>query len=298
MLLQVHCDPHPGNVLVRRRPANPKKHQLVIIDHGLYISLADSFRQQYCELWRALLVMDTKTVENIARSWGFAAQTDLFASATLLQPFKMRKSSKDSTSGQTGGEDGPQPSQSTFEAQSAFKNRLKSFLENEQLVPRELIFLTRCMRMLQATNQILGSPVNRINLLAESAVSGLAIKTSRSHGSLWKRLAAVLQVVRFKLTLVGEWLALPPMKGCLWRTPIAHRPRVRQPLIWCTRLLSGTKSGSKEEMQGSKTCKQRHTLRPLGPGQDHLNLTLIAHLPVLLQARGPTEGDGTKRVWG
>lgn len=88
--------------------------------------------------------------------------------------------------------------------QSAFKDRLKSFLENEQLVPKPLIFLTRCMRMLQASNQILGSPVNRINLLAESAASGLAVATATSRRApLWTRLQAVIKVVRFKTTLAG-----------------------------------------------------------------------------------------------
>lgn len=142
--------------------------------------------------------MDTKKVEKIARSWGFAAQTDLFASATLLQPFKMRK--KKTLSGQ--GEFVEHSD--TFEQQSAFRTRLKSFLENEQLVPRELIFLTRCMRMLQATNQLLGSPVNRINLLAEWAVSGLDSKTTQQRNSLWKRIAELVRVARFKATLLGK----------------------------------------------------------------------------------------------
>lgn len=57
-------------------------------------------------------------------------------------------------------------------------------LENEQLIPRvclsktpfvgpiadvfkELIFLTRCQRMMQANNQLLGSPSARVNLTAK-----------------------------------------------------------------------------------------------------------------------------------
>lgn len=31
-----HCDPHPGNVLVRPRPDQPTMPQLVLLDHGLY----------------------------------------------------------------------------------------------------------------------------------------------------------------------------------------------------------------------------------------------------------------------
>lgn len=43
----IHCDPHPGNVLVRPNPSNPKQPQIVLIDHGLYIPLSEKFRQQY-----------------------------------------------------------------------------------------------------------------------------------------------------------------------------------------------------------------------------------------------------------
>lgn len=31
----VHCDPHPGNVLVRKRPDTGKA-EIVLLDHGLY----------------------------------------------------------------------------------------------------------------------------------------------------------------------------------------------------------------------------------------------------------------------
>jgi len=43
----VHADPHQGNMLVRKRPNG--KHQLVILDHGLYVEETEAFRQQYCE---------------------------------------------------------------------------------------------------------------------------------------------------------------------------------------------------------------------------------------------------------
>lgn len=42
-------------------------------------------------------------------------------------------------------------------------------LENEALIPRELIFLARSMRMVQAVNQGLGSPTNRVNILASES---------------------------------------------------------------------------------------------------------------------------------
>ena len=36
----IHCDPHPGNVLVRPHPNNHNKHQLVILDFGLCLGVS------------------------------------------------------------------------------------------------------------------------------------------------------------------------------------------------------------------------------------------------------------------
>jgi aarF domain-containing kinase len=71
----VHCDPHAANLLVRRTPdggcapptgggwqgggcggAAPRgKWQLVLLDHGLYRRLDDTFRLEYAGLWHSLV---------------------------------------------------------------------------------------------------------------------------------------------------------------------------------------------------------------------------------------------------
>lgn len=52
-----------------------------------------------------------------------------FASAILLRPFQVNKNKKDAT-GQ------PEVAKSDYERQVELKTRLKSMLENEQLIPR------------------------------------------------------------------------------------------------------------------------------------------------------------------
>lgn len=65
----VHCDPHAGNLLVRRiggpaagappgGVASLGRVQLVILDHGMVRELTPTFRSEYCRLWRALLTRD------------------------------------------------------------------------------------------------------------------------------------------------------------------------------------------------------------------------------------------------
>ncbi|KAI7954073.1 hypothetical protein MJO28_006620 [Puccinia striiformis f. sp. tritici] len=85
----LHCDLHPGNILVFEHKSKLK---LGSIDHGLYIHLPNQFRRDYC-----LFVLDTDSIERIAQGWGIV-NSDLFASATSLWPFKARAPS---------GQDGP-----------------------------------------------------------------------------------------------------------------------------------------------------------------------------------------------
>ncbi|KAI8637866.1 ABC1 family-domain-containing protein [Parasitella parasitica] len=53
----VHCDPHPGNILIR--PAKDSKSRfkfdVVLLDHGLYRTLTDQLRTDYAHLWTSLI---------------------------------------------------------------------------------------------------------------------------------------------------------------------------------------------------------------------------------------------------
>ncbi|KAK6874231.1 ABC1 family protein lscO [Candida tropicalis] len=79
----IHSDPHPGNLLVRFDSKG--KQQLVLLDHGLYIELNDSFRIEYCNLWRYLFSLDTPGIEEIGKKWGISS-LDLFATVVQLRP--------------------------------------------------------------------------------------------------------------------------------------------------------------------------------------------------------------------
>ncbi|KAJ1469429.1 ABC1 family-domain-containing protein [Baffinella frigidus] len=91
----IHADPHPGNMLVRRKPEKVGGSaggrgggatQLVILDHGMYVNCSETFRKDYCNLWKAMVLLDTVRVESICRSWGIR-DANFFASLQLLKPF-------------------------------------------------------------------------------------------------------------------------------------------------------------------------------------------------------------------
>ncbi|XP_058843785.1 aarF domain-containing protein kinase 1 isoform X4 [Acipenser ruthenus] len=74
----VHCDPHPGNVLVKKCPKTNKT-EIILLDHGLYQVLNDRFRLDYCRLWQSLIKTDMKRVEKYSRRLGAGDLYPLFA---------------------------------------------------------------------------------------------------------------------------------------------------------------------------------------------------------------------------
>ncbi|EEH16063.1 Atypical/ABC1 protein kinase [Paracoccidioides brasiliensis Pb03] len=154
----LHCDPHPGNVLVRRRPSGQA--ELVLIDHGLYIHMEPKFRHEYAQFWKALLTFDNATLHKIVRGWG-VTNTDIFASAALMRPYR---GGDLSTFKGIEGLSKKEKAHRHFEMQQAMRKAARGVLGDETKWPRELIFISRNFRIVQANNQYLGSPVNRIKI--------------------------------------------------------------------------------------------------------------------------------------
>ncbi|CAE6453877.1 unnamed protein product [Rhizoctonia solani] len=201
----LHADPHPGNVLVRPNPENPTVPQVVLIDHGLYVTLPEKFRNEYATLWRSMFVGDLETIEasTIAEAWGIRkGNANLFSSAILLKPHRVHK---------------PDPSQEEsqdvptdqYSQQVMLKEKMRTFLEFQDLIPRELIFVGRAQRMLQANNQSLGSPSNRLNITARWAAVGYAQSVPTVTYGVSDTFHAVVSLVVFRLALsivdLGFW---------------------------------------------------------------------------------------------
>lgn len=155
----VHCDPHPGNIFIRRKPNG--RPELVLIDHGLYVSMTPKFRHQYCQFWKAIMTFDNATLSEITSAWGVKAP-DLFASATLMRPYDGGDSStKERITAELKGQTA---AERHFEMQQRMRQGIRDILSEEENFPRELLFIGRNMRIVQGNNQFLGSPVNRIKM--------------------------------------------------------------------------------------------------------------------------------------
>lgn len=148
----VHCDPHPGNVLIRPSPINPTQPQLVLIDHGLYVHVPDEFKSGWVRLWRGMLSGDFGEVEDVTKGWGIG-MPDLMASFTLMKPVVLRRNrkrkEKEKKVGEVEGEKKERRELTQYEKSVIMKAKLKGFLQDTDRMPKVLIFLTRNMRMVQ-----------------------------------------------------------------------------------------------------------------------------------------------------
>eukprot|EP01064_Diplonema_japonicum_P032497 TRINITY_DN6122_c1_g4_i1.p1 TRINITY_DN6122_c1_g4~~TRINITY_DN6122_c1_g4_i1.p1 ORF type:complete len:517 (+),score=51.25 TRINITY_DN6122_c1_g4_i1:53-1603(+) len=176
----VHCDPHPGNLLVRK--TSQHQHQIVLLDHGLYVDLPDDTRQQYARFWRSMILADGKSLKEVCDIWGIT-DADFFASMTQMRPYKSSKgSSQVDKSVKLSSED-------MAKIHLKIKEKLSSILRDTAAFPRELLFVGRALNYLRSHNWCHGSIVNRVKILGVSAADGLSTKN-------WVRFHATLQCLR------------------------------------------------------------------------------------------------------
>ncbi|OAG39555.1 hypothetical protein AYO21_06199 [Fonsecaea monophora] len=189
---KVHCDPHPGNIFVRRLPNGHS--ELVLIDHGLYITMSPSFRHQYSLFWKSLMTFDNKTLKEVVSQWGIN-NAEVFASAALMRPYE---GGDHSVTTRLKGISEHEKKRRQYELQQAMRKGIKEILADETKWPRELIFIGRNMRIVQGNNQYLGSPVNRIKITGNWASRALAEDQHLTFVERWKFFGSHLM---FKLVL-------------------------------------------------------------------------------------------------
>ncbi|CAF3442623.1 unnamed protein product [Rotaria socialis] len=85
----VHADPHPGNVYVRKDPNTPTKSnvQIVLLDHGLYVTIGPKDREALCQLWKAIILKDEAKIKQYSLALGVQAKDYLtFAAVLSMRP--------------------------------------------------------------------------------------------------------------------------------------------------------------------------------------------------------------------
>ena len=206
----VHCDPHPGNIFIRRQPNG--KPELVLIDHGLYINMNPKFRNEYALFWRSLMTFDNDTIARITRDeWGINAP-EIFASATLMRPYE---GGEKKVSEEIRGLSKKEQRERQFEMQQKMRKGIRDILANQEKFPQELIFIGRNLRIVQGNNQFLGSPVNRVKITGVWASRALAESRDVGFGARWKEYGRHLlfRVVLISTDVVFYWSKIKQVLG-------------------------------------------------------------------------------------
>ncbi len=186
----VHCDPHPGNIFVRKVPAHQpeeldgkgtskllwniirhsftrqfgtggygvkhgKDFQIVLLDHGLYREVSETVRVNYCQLWKHLILRNDEEVKKYCMMLG-VEEWDLFSLIVLMRPYH-----HDTIPGITIGH-GPLSPIDMDRVRGEIQKKFKAIFKLMHQMPRELLLVLRNQNYLRALNKELGEPVNRL----------------------------------------------------------------------------------------------------------------------------------------
>ncbi|XP_054055543.1 aarF domain-containing protein kinase 1 isoform X1 [Rissa tridactyla] len=198
----VHCDPHPGNVLVKKCPASGKAH-IILLDHGLYQVLSESFRMDYCRLWQALIKADMKRVQKYSRRLGAGDLYPLFACMLTARSWE---------SVNRGIDRSPVSASEDVEIRSnaaAYLPQITQLLNN---VPRQMLLLLKTNDLLRGIESALHTRASASSFLNMSRCCIRAVSTyqrSKSH-SLYRKaqisLAEALSLWQINLYELFLWL--------------------------------------------------------------------------------------------
>lgn len=64
----IHCDPHPGNILIRKNQNGSQ--EVILLDHGLYLTMKDDVRLEYCKLWQSIIELDNEGIKKHSEALG------------------------------------------------------------------------------------------------------------------------------------------------------------------------------------------------------------------------------------
>ncbi|XP_068821413.1 aarF domain-containing protein kinase 1 isoform X2 [Capricornis sumatraensis] len=175
----VHCDPHPGNVLVRKRPDTGKV-EIVLLDHGLYQALTEEFRLDYCRLWQALIWTDMQGVRKYGQRLGAGDLYPLFACMLTARSWD----AVNRGIGQT-----PVTATEDSEIRNHAANYLPQISQLLNRVPRQLLLIFKTNDLLRGIEAALGTRASASSFLNMSrcCIKALAAHKKQKTRSLFRR---------------------------------------------------------------------------------------------------------------
>ncbi|KAG2499118.1 hypothetical protein HYH03_002701 [Edaphochlamys debaryana] len=171
----VHCDPHAANMLVRRAPNGAA--QLVLLDHGLYKEITDSFRLEYAGLWRSLIFADADGIRRHSAAMNAGDAYDVFACILTQRPWEQIVDTRSDTS-RLAIERSPETRAAAAEFMAQYGREINDLLAR---MPRPLLLLLKTNDCLRSVDHALGNPVNTFAITARECGAALRREQLRHH---------------------------------------------------------------------------------------------------------------------
>ncbi|XP_059350365.1 uncharacterized aarF domain-containing protein kinase 5-like isoform X3 [Daphnia carinata] len=178
----VHADPHPGNILVRKRKKGDA--EIVLLDHGLYEELPSNVRKSLCRLWSSIILNDHAGMKRHAAELGVnGPKAGEWQKMTTEQRHAIR-----------------------IQMEDVHERMMSSF----RAMPSQLMLIFRNINTVRAITKDHGSLVDRYTLMARSATRGFFIVPGASFR---QRLQGIWQQFLFDWRL---WWDKTQMRLTFW----------------------------------------------------------------------------------
>eukprot|EP00299_Pterocystis_sp_00344_P019865 c9821_g1_i1.p1 GENE.c9821_g1_i1~~c9821_g1_i1.p1 ORF type:complete len:549 (-),score=99.49 c9821_g1_i1:133-1779(-) len=200
----VHCDPHPGNIMIRRHPTLGST-QIVLLDHGLYRQLQDDVRINFCSLWESVLLQDGQGVRDACHGLGLEEYERLMPIVLIGRHINDNTAMVgDTITREKRLELAREVGHQSF-------SDVTNFLE---ALPRDLLFIFRALNLVRVTHDSLGgSRKERFKSHARHAVKGRSYRTFDEDTPALAPVSPIIYLtdtyrsLRFEMRLmVAEWV--------------------------------------------------------------------------------------------
>jgi aarF domain-containing kinase len=175
----LHCDPHPGNVWIRKLPKkNSLGHdfEIILLDHGLYIQLDPEFRYRYSQLWTSILELNEPKIRLCSYALGAGKLYRLFACMLTARSWEGLKYRTERSE------------EEMLQIRQGFPEHFLEINEILRNVPRELLMLFKTNDLLRHINDMLNAQSLLIHYSLISRYCHRTIRDYRLHHTSKRKL--------------------------------------------------------------------------------------------------------------
>lgn len=178
----VHCDPHPGNIFVRKDETKENGYSIILLDHGLYKELPKSFRLSYAHIWKALIDGNESKIKRYSMELGGGEAYKLFSAVLTHRSWDSMVGARDW--------DRPRNPVDVMKFRDKASEYLPQLAELLSKLPRPLLLLLKTNDLLRSIDRAIqkedpGSPSETFLVMGKYCVEALnEERWNSSNGSI------------------------------------------------------------------------------------------------------------------